>query len=372
MPAMFQAGDQRRDHERPEPNVPRTVDEIVESASCWRPGPPLRQPRAERWRPGRHASEPYAAAWRRVLDRYPDALLTHLRRRRLAHERGAARAHRRSRGRPGLLRMPLPADPGDNELRRSMPTAPRERRPRLSDHLRRRALDDGLLLRAPPISERLDLRARVAAPCAGLPQARSATAGNPDQAVLRRRSAALRTAPDPGESGGAPSSRRSKEPVYPGSWPCWGGDVTEGLAQLVVERGGHVRVGLEDYDGPRQPRNEDLVREVVALAEAAGRPVGATPNEAGEGAGLHRSAVAVPSAKSWSMGLSMYPGSTRSISLDGRVALPETPGILSRSATLADDAFAARARHEESTRGEEHASSFHVYPEGIPPTDKRA
>ena len=59
-----------------------------------------------------------------------------------------------------------------------------------------------------------------------------------------------------------------------------GGDVTEGeLARLAIERGGHVRVGLEDYDGPRRPRNEELVREVVALAEAAGRPV-ATPQEA--------------------------------------------------------------------------------------------
>ncbi len=68
-------------------------------------------------------------------------------------------------------------------------------------------------------------------------------------------------------------------PAYHGSWPCWGDIVTDGLAQLAIERGGHVRVGLEDYDGPRQPRNEDLVREVVNLAEAAGRPV-ATPKEA--------------------------------------------------------------------------------------------
>ena len=59
-----------------------------------------------------------------------------------------------------------------------------------------------------------------------------------------------------------------------------GGDVLAGgLAQLALENGGHVRVGLEDYDGPRQPRNEELVREVAVLAEAAGRPV-ATPGEA--------------------------------------------------------------------------------------------
>jgi uncharacterized protein (DUF849 family) len=32
-------------------------------------------------------------------------------------------------------------------------------------------------------------------------------------------------------------------------------------------------VGLEDHAGPRQPSNEELVREVVALAERCGRRV---------------------------------------------------------------------------------------------------
>ena len=33
-----------------------------------------------------------------------------------------------------------------------------------------------------------------------------------------------------------------------------GGDVVgSGLARLALERGGHVRVGLEDYAGPRTP-----------------------------------------------------------------------------------------------------------------------
>jgi uncharacterized protein (DUF849 family) len=58
-----------------------------------------------------------------------------------------------------------------------------------------------------------------------------------------------------------------------------GGDVADGLAQLAIERAGHVRVGLEDYAGPRQPRNEELIAEVVAMARAAGRPI-ATAREA--------------------------------------------------------------------------------------------
>ena len=53
-----------------------------------------------------------------------------------------------------------------------------------------------------------------------------------------------------------------------------GGDVVEsGLARLALERGGHLRVGLEDYAGVRQPRNEELVREATALARTIGRPI---------------------------------------------------------------------------------------------------
>jgi uncharacterized protein (DUF849 family) len=59
-----------------------------------------------------------------------------------------------------------------------------------------------------------------------------------------------------------------------------GGDVLEsGIARVALERGGHVRVGLEDYAGPRQPTNEDLVGDTVALAKDVGRSV-ATPDQA--------------------------------------------------------------------------------------------
>ena len=59
-----------------------------------------------------------------------------------------------------------------------------------------------------------------------------------------------------------------------------GGDVFEcGMAKLALERGGHVRVGLEDYGGERQPKNAELVEEVVALARSIGRTV-ATSKEA--------------------------------------------------------------------------------------------
>ena len=53
-----------------------------------------------------------------------------------------------------------------------------------------------------------------------------------------------------------------------------GGDVTAlGMSRLAIERGGHVRLGLEDFVGERQPSNAELVAEVVDLARRAGREV---------------------------------------------------------------------------------------------------
>ncbi|HVN85590.1 MAG TPA: 3-keto-5-aminohexanoate cleavage protein [Candidatus Binatia bacterium] len=59
-----------------------------------------------------------------------------------------------------------------------------------------------------------------------------------------------------------------------------GGDVVEsGIARAALERGGHVRVGLEDYAGPRTATNLELVEEVAALCRRVGREV-ATSAEA--------------------------------------------------------------------------------------------
>ena len=59
-----------------------------------------------------------------------------------------------------------------------------------------------------------------------------------------------------------------------------GGDViASGLARLALERGGHLRVGLEDYAGPRTPTNVELIDAATALAQQVGRPI-ATPDEA--------------------------------------------------------------------------------------------
>jgi uncharacterized protein (DUF849 family) len=60
------------------------------------------------------------------------------------------------------------------------------------------------------------------------------------------------------------------------------GDVFDGdVARHALERGGHLRVGLEDHAGPDHPTNVELVERAVALAGELGLAV-ATPSEAAQ------------------------------------------------------------------------------------------
>jgi len=60
-----------------------------------------------------------------------------------------------------------------------------------------------------------------------------------------------------------------------------GGDVTaNGLSELAIRRGGHIRLGLEDFGGPRQPRNAELIEEVTAIARKHGRAIATPPDTA--------------------------------------------------------------------------------------------
>jgi uncharacterized protein (DUF849 family) len=72
----------------------------------------------------------------------------------------------------------------------------------------------------------------------------------------------------------------------PWSVSVLGGDVLRTpVARAALERGGHLKIGLEDQAGDRAPSNEELVGEAVALAFDVGRPV-ATPDEAAAILGL--------------------------------------------------------------------------------------
>jgi uncharacterized protein (DUF849 family) len=70
--------------------------------------------------------------------------------------------------------------------------------------------------------------------------------------------------------------------ALPWSVSAVGGDLlSTPVARLALEAGGHLKLGLEDYAGPRTPTNEELVGQAVELAHAVGRPV-ASPAEAAE------------------------------------------------------------------------------------------
>ncbi len=60
----------------------------------------------------------------------------------------------------------------------------------------------------------------------------------------------------------------------PWSVAVLGGDLLSmPLAAYALERGGHLRVGLEDYAGPGAPSNVELIERAVELCERHGRSI---------------------------------------------------------------------------------------------------
>jgi 3-keto-5-aminohexanoate cleavage enzyme len=59
------------------------------------------------------------------------------------------------------------------------------------------------------------------------------------------------------------------------------GDVFENdVARHALELGGHLRVGLEDFAGPRVPNNRELVERAVELVRTSGRPLATSTDAA--------------------------------------------------------------------------------------------
>jgi 3-keto-5-aminohexanoate cleavage enzyme len=222
---------------------------------------------------GVHAVEPYLAAWRPVLERYPDALLYPTM---AAGARGIPVtqrwAHVAELARRGMGGMTL-VDPGSVNLGLTSADAGAVAADAAAGPYANSLADveymfarSGELAAAPSISvfEPGFLRTTLAWQRSGrLPPGAMVKLyfGGELEFGLRPTATALEAYLELlGPSG------------LPWSVAVLGGDVVGcGLAELAIRRGGHVRVGLEDYAGPGEPSNLDLLRAAVALVEGLGR-----------------------------------------------------------------------------------------------------
>jgi 3-keto-5-aminohexanoate cleavage enzyme len=270
------------------PHVPRTVDEIVECAcACLEAGAAvIHHHNDESLLQARHAAAPYREAWTAIYARHPQAVLYPTMGGGGPHTTIEERyVHVEELADADLLRLAI-LDPGSV----SLGAFDDEGLPAAIDVVYQNTFADvrymadacrarGLAVHV-SIFEPGFLRVALAYHAAGrLPPAKiqlyfggpALPFGLPPTAVSVDAYLAMLAASD-----------------LPWMVGVLGGDVTSTVAELAIARGGHVRVGLEDYDGPHQPTNEELVEEIVAMARRAGRPL-ATSTEAAAIIGLSAS-----------------------------------------------------------------------------------
>lgn len=277
---------------RANPHVPRTVAEIVASAcACIEAGASVVHHHADDGLlDGRHAFEPYRDAWRAILARHPDAILYPTMGGGGSHTDSAERyRHVEELDDAGLIRMAL-VDPGsfsvgpldDDGLPLAIDVVYQNT---FADvrHMVDVCTERGLGVHV-SVFEPGFLRVALAYHRAGhLPPAKIQLYFGGDGLVF-----------------GLPPTRSSLDAylaMLDGTGLPWmvgviGGDCAATIAGEAIARGGHVRVGLEDWAGSGAPRNEDLVAEIVEMAARACRPV-ATPTEAARLFGLPPARAAV-------------------------------------------------------------------------------
>lgn len=269
------------------PHVPRTPDEIAaDILSCVEGGASIAHNHNDEpmfTADGVHAVEPYVAAWAPVLERHPDLLLYPTM---AAGARGIPVerrwGHVEELARRGLGGLSL-VDPGsvnvgllaDGTIADAAAAQPYQNSHADTEHMVARCVEHGT----------------------------GASVSIFDPSFLRTALTLHRHGRLPRGSivklyfggeleFGLPPTERALEAYVemlepsglPWSVAVLGGDVLgSGLAELALARGGHVRVGLEDWAGPRTgtdaPTNRELVDAAVALLHRVGRRP-ATPAEA--------------------------------------------------------------------------------------------
>lgn len=256
-----------------QPHVPRTVAEIVADAvACFEAGAAIVHHHTDDGLlVGRHATEPYRAVWSAILAAVPDAILYPTMGGGGPHTSARERyAHVEELAELGLLRLAL-VDPGSV----SLGPLDGDGLPMAIDLVYQNTFADARYMfdvcRARGLAAHVSifepgfLRVALAYHARGhLPPAKIQLYFGGDVLPF-----------------GLPPTAASLDAylaMLAGTGLPWmvgviGGDVMAELAALAIARGGHVRVGLEDYAGAGTPRNAELVRAVVAMAARAGRRV---------------------------------------------------------------------------------------------------
>jgi len=269
-----------------QPHAPRTTEEIVATArACLDAGAAIvHHHNAEGLGDARHEAAPYVAVWRAVLGTHPDALLYPTMGSGGPHTTIAERyAHVEALADAGLLRMGL-VDPGSV----SLGPVGRDGLPAPVDLVYVNSFADARHM--------IDVcRARGAGASVSVfdPSFLRVALAYHDRGALPPAKIQLYFGGDALPFGLPPTQAGLDAylAMLEGTGLPWmvgviGGDVLQTpLAELAIARGGHLRVGLEDYAGPRRPRNEELVAEAVELARRHGRRV-ATAREAAEMLGI--------------------------------------------------------------------------------------
>jgi uncharacterized protein (DUF849 family) len=218
---------------------------------------------------GVHAVEPYLAAWRPVLDRHPDVLLYPTMgagargipvQERWAHVEALAQVGGMTLVDPGSVNVGLTTD---GTVPDAAAAGPYQNSYADVDHMFRRTAELGA---APSISifEPGFLRTALTW---------HRTGRLPRGAIVKLYFGGELEFGLPPTAAALDAYLEMLEPTgLPWSVAVMGGDVVAcGLAERAVRRGGHVRVGLEDWAGPGERSNAELLQAAVALVDRLGR-----------------------------------------------------------------------------------------------------
>ncbi|NPT60351.1 BKACE family enzyme [Paraburkholderia elongata] len=275
-----------------QPHVPRTPQEVTADAlSCVAAGAtilhshtddPVIAPGS-----GRHDSRPLIDAWAPVIDRYPDIIFYPTMQGGGGETTIEARTqHMQELVDAGLLRLGL-IDMGTS----NMSFLGEDGLPGSSDELFINTNSDAHYMFEFCIRNRIGASIGCIEPGFLRTAMAFARAGKiPQGSIFRLVFGGPRTLM------GLPGARASldlylemiQDAGIPWNVGIFGGNAFEnGFAEYAMERGGHLRIGLEDYRAADTPTNVELVERAVALAKKVGRPV-ATRRETNQILNLQR------------------------------------------------------------------------------------